>query len=374
VGFLFLSCAKDFNLKKIIVSITNDISTDQRVEKVCNTLLNAGYEILLIGKKNENSKPLERNYSTKRISVFFKKGILFYAEFNLKLFFILLFTKKNMLLANDLDTLLPNYLVSLLQRKKIVYDSHELFPEIPELVNRPFAKKFWTVLEKTILPKLKNTYTVCNSIATFYNDKYATDFKTIINLPTKKGIVKTTFPFNYTDEKIILYQGAINVGRGLELMIETMSFLENCIFVIIGDGDIFESLKEKAITKNLTHKVYFLGRKNPKELHKITPLANLGISIEEDLGLNYRFALPNKIFDYIQANVPILVSDLPEMKSVVLNYKVGEIVTNRDPKKLAHQIENLLKKDFTITLEKAKKSLIWEHQEELLLSIFKEAK
>lgn len=374
MGFLFLSCAKDFNLKKIIVSITNDISTDQRVEKVCNTLLNAGYEILLIGKKNENSKPLERNYSTKRISVFFKKGILFYAEFNLKLFFILLFTKKNMLLANDLDTLLPNYLVSLLQRKKIVYDSHELFPEIPELVNRPFAKKFWTVLEKTILPKLKNTYTVCNSIATFYNDKYATDFKTIINLPTKKGIVKTTFPFNYTDEKIILYQGAINVGRGLELMIETMSFLENCIFVIIGDGDIFESLKEKAITKNLTHKVYFLGRKNPKELHKITPLANLGISIEEDLGLNYRFALPNKIFDYIQANVPILVSDLPEMKSVVLNYKVGEIVTNRDPKKLAHQIENLLKKDFTITLEKAKKSLIWEHQEELLLSIFKEAK
>ena len=374
MGFLFLSCAKDFNLKKIIVSITNDISTDQRVEKVCNTLLNAGYEILLIGKKNENSKPLERNYSTKRISVFFKKGILFYAEFNLKLFFTLLFTKKNMLLANDLDTLLPNYLVSLLQRKKIVYDSHELFPEIPELVNRPFAKKIWTVLEKTILPKLKNTYTVCNSIAAFYNDKYATDFKTIINLPTKKEIVKTTFPFNYTDEKIILYQGAINVGRGLELMIETMSFLENCIFVIIGDGDIFESLKEKAITKNLTHKVYFLGRKNPKELHKITPLANLGISIEEDLGLNYRFALPNKIFDYIQANVPILVSDLPEMKSVVLNYKVGEIVTNRDPKKLAHQIENLLKKDFTITLEKAKKSLIWEHQEELLLSIFKEAK
>ncbi|OBY61927.1 hypothetical protein LPB3_14135 [Polaribacter vadi] len=374
MGFLFLSCAKDFNLKKIIVSITNDISTDQRVEKVCNTLLNAGYEILLIGKKNENSKPLERNYSTKRISVFFKKGILFYAEFNLKLFFILLFTKKNMLLANDLDTLLPNYLVSLLQRKKIVYDSHELFPEIPELVNRPFAKKIWTVLEKTILPKLKNTYTVCNSIAAFYNDKYATDFKTIINLPTKKEIVKTTFPINYTDEKIILYQGAINVGRGLELMIETMSFLENCIFVIIGDGDIFESLKEKVITKNLTYKVYFLGRKNPEELHKITPLANLGISIEEDLGLNYRFALPNKIFDYIQANVPILVSDLPEMKSIVLNYNVGEIVTNRDPKKLAQQIENLLKKDFTITLEKAKETLIWEHQEELLLSIFKGAK
>lgn len=374
MGFLFLSCAKDLDLKKIIVSVTNDISTDQRVEKVCNTLLNAGYEIVLIGKKNKNSKPLQREYITKRISVFFEKGILFYAEFNIKLFFILLFTKKELLLANDLDTLLPNYLVSLLQRKKLIYDSHELFPEIPELVNRPFAKNVWTRLEKIILPKLKNTYTVCNSIAEFYNDKYATNFKTIINLPTKKEILKNKFPFNYTNEKIILYQGAINIGRGLELMIETMPFLENCIFVIIGDGDIFEPLKDKVIAKNLTHKVYFLGRKNPEDLHKLTPLAHLGISIEEDLGLNYRFALPNKIFDYIQANVPILVSDLPEMKRVVLDYNVGEIVIERKPLKLARQIENLLKKDFTTALKKAKEKLIWEEQEALLLSIFKEAK
>lgn len=360
-------------MKKIIVSVTNDISTDQRVEKVCNTLLNAGYKILLIGKKNKNSKPLQRDYTTKRISVFFEKGILFYAEFNIKLFFILLFTKKELLLANDLDTLLPSYLVSLLQRKKLIYDSHELFPEIPELVNRPFAKNVWTRLEKIILPKLKNTYTVCKSIAEFYNDKYATDFKTIINLPTKKEIVKNTFPFNYTDEKIIIYQGATNIGRGLELMIETMPFLENCMFVIIGDGDIFNSLKEKVITKNLTHKVHFLGRQNPVELHKLTPLANLGISIEEDLGLNYRFALPNKIFDYIQANVPILVSDLPEMKRVVLDYNVGEIVIEREPIKLARQIENLLKKDFTTALKKAKEKLIWEEQEALLLSIFENA-
>jgi len=372
--FYFYLAQKISILKKIIVSVTNDISTDQRVEKVCNTLLNAGYEIILIGKKNKNSKLLQRDYKTKRISVIFKKGILFYAEFNIKLFFTLLFLKKDLLLANDLDTLLPNYLVSFLQRKKIVYDSHELFPEIPELVNRPFAKKVWTRLEKIILPTLKNTYTVCNSIAEFYNDKYATDFKTIINLPTKKEIVKSAFPFNYTDEKIILYQGATNIGRGLELMIETMHFLENCVFVIIGDGDIFETLKEKIIAENLTHKIHFLGRKNPEELHKLTPLAHLGISIEEDLGLNYRFALPNKIFDYIQVNVPILVSDLPEMKKIVLDYKVGEIVADRDPLKLANQIKNLLKKDFSIELQKAKEKLIWGHQETLLLSIFKEAK
>jgi glycosyltransferase involved in cell wall biosynthesis len=360
-------------LKRIIVSVTNDLSTDQRVEKVCNTLMNAGYEVFLIGKKSKSSKPLLRAYKTKRISVFFKKSILFYAEFNIKLFFTLLFSKKDLLLANDLDTLLPNYFLSLLQKKKLVYDSHELFSEIPELVDRPFAKNFWIKIEQNILPKLKNSYTVCKSIADYYDTRYQTNFKTIINLPTKKEIISSAFTFDYNNEKIILYQGAINIGRGLELMINTMQFLENNIFVIIGDGDIYENLKEQVIKKNLKKKIHFLGRKNPEKLHQLTPLADLGISIEEDLGLNYRFALPNKIFDYIQAEVPILVSDLPEMKRIVLDYNVGEIVKDREPQKLAKQIEKLLQKDFSLELKKAKEELIWEHQEELLLSIFKNA-
>lgn len=361
-------------MKKIIVSVTNDISTDQRVEKVCNTLYNAGYEILLIGKKETNSKPIQRTYSTKRISVFFKKGFLFYAEFNLKLFLLILFTKKDLLLSNDLDTLLPNYMVSLLQKKNLIYDSHELFPEIPELVHRPFARNFWTRMESTILPNLKNTYTVCDSIANFYNSKYQTNFKTILNLPTKKQLITSKFPFNHTDKKIILYQGAVNMGRGLELMLNVLPFLENCIFVIIGHGDIFDSLKKEVALKNLEHTIYFLGKISPNELHQLTPLANLGISIEEDLGLNYRYALPNKIFDYIQAEVPILVSNLPEMRKIVIDYHVGEFVEDRDPKKLANQIEQALSKDFSDALKKAKERLIWEHQEEQLLSIFKNAK
>ena len=373
MGFLFLYCHKEIKLKRIIVSVTNDLSTDQRVEKVCNTLMNAGYEVFLIGKKNKNSKPLDRTYKTKRISVFFKKSILFYAEFNIKLFFTLLFLKKDFLLSNDLDTLLPNYFLSVIQKKKLVYDSHELFSEIPELVDRPFAKKFWTKIEQKILPKLKNTYTVCKSIADYYDVRYQTNFKTIINLPTKKEIIVSELPFDYNNEKIILYQGALNMGRGLELMIHSMQFLENCIFVIIGDGDIYEDLKEKVIQDNLGQKIHFLGRKNPKELHQLTPLANLGISIEEDLGLNYRFALPNKIFDYIQAEVPILVSNLPEMKRIVLNHNVGEIVKDRSPEKLAKQILELLQKDYSLELKKAKETLIWEHQEEMLLAIFEKA-
>ena len=359
--------------KKIIVSVTNDLSMDQRVEKVCATLFKNGFEVTLVGRKFKNSYSLNREYKTKRFSLLFNNGFLFYAEFNIRLFFYLLFSKKDILLANDLDTLLPNYLTSIFQKKKLIYDSHELFPEIPELINKPFVKKCWSKLEAFILPKIKNNYTVCNSIAAYYSEKYNTKFNTIRNLPTSKKVKLGSLPFKKENKKIVLYQGAINIGRGLELMINTLQFIENTILVIAGNGDIIDDLKHCVKEKNLDTKVVFLGNLQPSDLHKVTPLADLGISFEEDLGLNYRFALPNKIFDYIQAEIPVLVSDLPEMKQIVLNYKVGEIITNRDPKKLANQIEKILQKDFSEGLKKAKEELIWEKQEEKLLAIFKNA-
>ena len=370
--YLSLYCNKHLYLKKIIVTVTNDLTSDQRVHKVCRTLHNAGYDVFLIGRKLSNSKPLNRSYKTKRISLLFNKGVLFYAEFNLRLFFVLLFYKKDVLLANDLDTLLPNYLISKLQIKKLVYDSHELFSEIPELVNKPFTKKVWRSLERRVLPKLKNTYTVSNSIADYYDKKYQTKFKVIRNLPLMiRTISKGNFSFDHKGEKIILYQGAINIGRGLELIINTMPFISNCILVIIGNGDIIKNLKSYVKNINLVKKVRFLESLTPNELQKITPLANIGISIEEDLGLNYRFSLPNKIFDYINAEVPILVSNLPEMRKIIDTHKVGEIVKERSPQKLALQIKELLKKDYSEELKKAKKELIWENQEEELLAIFR---
>tara|TARA_R110002153_G_scaffold36735_4_gene108407 strand:- start:2929 stop:4116 length:1188 start_codon:yes stop_codon:yes gene_type:complete len=369
--FYFLYCNKICKLKKIIVTVTNDLSTDQRVDKVCTTLFNNGYKVLLVGRKLKNSVPTHRDYHTKRIKLFFNQGFLFYAEFNFRIFFFLLFSKKDILLSNDLDSLAANYAVSVLQNKKLVYDSHELFSEVPELVHRPFVKKFWSSLEKLLLPKLKNTYTVCKSIADFYDERYATNFKVVRNLPTFKKIEKGTLPFSTDGKKIIIYQGAINIGRGLELMIDAMEFLENYLLIIVGSGDIITELKERSQSKSIEKKVHFLGKLLPIDLQKITPLAHIGLSLEEDLGLNYRYALPNKIFDYIQAEIPILVSDLPEMKQIVLEYKVGEIIALRTPKGLAEQIQTMLKNDYSASILKAKQLLTWEQEKVTLEKIFK---
>jgi len=184
---------KNLFLRRIVVSVTNDLVTDQRVYKVCKSLQKLGFDILLIGRQLKNSPPIERPYKTYRMRLLFNKGFLFYAEYNLRLFFKLLFTKKDILLSNDLDTLLPNYIISKLQKKKLVYDSHELFTEVPELINRPRVQNIWIGIEKRILPNLKICYTVCQSIADYYDKKYGTNFKVIRNLPEIKKVLRLHF-------------------------------------------------------------------------------------------------------------------------------------------------------------------------------------
>lgn len=358
-------------MKRVIVSVTNDLHTDQRVAKTCDTLTDLGYEVQLVGRKLKNSTPLSRAYKTKRFKLLFNTSFLFYAEYNFRLFFFLLFSKKELLISNDLDTLLPNYLISKLQRKKLVYDSHELFTEVPELVNKPFVKKFWTGIEKWIFPKLKNVIVVSQSIADYYKKKYNTVCTVVRNLPQDTQIEKVTLPFDTKEKKIILYQGALNIGRGLELMIDAVAILDNYILVIAGDGDITENLKEYVQDKSLNKKVFFLGKLAPYQLKSITRQADVGLSLEEDSGLNYRYALPNKVFDYIYAEIPVIVSDLPEMKSVVTTFKVGVILKNRTPEELSTLLKGIDKKKYTDALKNAKKELNWNTEKEKLIHIFK---
>lgn len=357
-------------MKRIIISVTNDLVTDQRVGKTCEVLSETGYDVLLVGRKLKKSFSIQRNYRTKRFRLLFNKGILFYTEYNIRLFLFLLFTKKDMLFSNDLDTLLPNYIIGKLQNKKLVFDSHELFSEIPELVNKQQVKKVWLFLEKTIIPKLQNVITVSDSIKNHYHNLYGISAIVIRNIPKIEHINQKNFEIDAEEKKVILYQGSVNIGRGIELMIDTMALLDEYLFIVIGDGDILEQLKEKVSNLSLHNKVKFLGKKTPEELKELTPNATIGMSLEEDLGLNYRYALPNKIFDYLHANVPVIVADLPEMRSLIKKHPIGEILIERTPKTLAKTIINMTNISYEKELKTAKKELNWSKEKEKLISIF----
>ncbi|MBK9289788.1 MAG: glycosyltransferase [Flavobacteriales bacterium] len=138
------------------------------MHRTCTVLQELGYEVLLVGRMLPGSLPLERPYTTKRMRLLFRKGPAFYAEYNVRLFFLLLVVRASLFVSNDLDTLLPNYLVAKLRRKQLVYDTHEFFTEVPELVSRPRVRAVWLAIERWIFPKLENVMTVNRSIARAY--------------------------------------------------------------------------------------------------------------------------------------------------------------------------------------------------------------
>ena len=139
---------------KAIVSVINDLVTDRRVHKTCLILTEQGYEVILVGRVLKNSLPLDKRiYKTHRMKLLFEKGVAFYAEFTIRLFLFLLKNKASLLVVNDLDTLFPNYYFSKRRKIALVYDSHEIFCEVPELQHTPLKKKIWEGLEKRIVPK-----------------------------------------------------------------------------------------------------------------------------------------------------------------------------------------------------------------------------
>lgn len=334
--------------KKVIVSVINDLVTDQRVARTCSVLHDLNYEVLLVGRKKRDSPPLpEREYHCKRMKLLFEHGPQFYFFFNLRLFFVLLFNKADILFANDLDTLWPNYVVSNLKGIPLIYDSHEIFCEVPELKSHPTKKRIWEKIESGIVPQLDYCLTVNQSIAAYFTDKYNVLFQFVRNIPdySKMEVVKSRSDLNLPiDKKIIILQGAgINIQRGAEELVEAFQYLSNeYLLLIIGSGDVIHQLKTNTVKFNLKDKVKFINKIPAKELRHYTANADLGVTIDKDTNLNYHFSLPNKVFDYLHAGIPILASRLPEIENIVKTYNVGTFIENHDPKHIAERIHEFL--------------------------------
>jgi glycosyltransferase involved in cell wall biosynthesis len=363
----------------IYISVINDLVSDARMHRTCITLLKSGAKVKLIGRKFKNSPDISnREYHGKRFRFLVNKGPVFYLMYNIRLFFYLLTREKSsILLACDLDTLPANFLASHLRGFTLLYDSHEYFTEVPELKDRPFVRNIWLMIERFILPRLKYAYTVSEAIAAEYSKLYGVNFEVIRNLPlTRNKIENYPLPDWIQMKKKIIYQGAVNIGRGIEEVIEALKKMENVVFIIAGEGDIYQSLKDFVNREKLNNKVYFTGRIALNQLPGLTIQGDIGISLEHDLGKSYRYALPNKVFDYIQAGVPALVADLPVMRKVVDEFNIGMIAESHEADYLKEKLEFMLnnaesRKLWIKNCREAAEELCWEKEESKMISFFK---
>ncbi|MCX7728785.1 MAG: glycosyltransferase [Bacteroidia bacterium] len=372
--------------KLAVISVISDIYTDQRVLRAARTLEEMGYDIYLIGRKKQLNSLMNNHipFQTIHIDPVFQKNVLMYAFFNILLFIkvlkiIVCNRKKDVLLyANDLDTLLPNFIISKIFQLPLVYDTHEIFTEVPELQNKTIKKKIWETLEKCIVPKLNFVITVNKSIAEWYRKKYPTSFYVVRNISDqiKSQKIKTKKELNLPEhKKIIILQGTgINIHRGAEELVQSMQYLSSeYLLLIIGGGDVIQTLKEMTNSLKITEKIIFKDRLPAEELYHYTCHAHLGISIDKPNNLNYLYSLPNKIFSYIHAHIPILASRLPEIEQIINQYQIGTFIDNHEPKHIAIKIEEALNHPeynlWKANTYKAESELNWETEKHKLKTI-----
>ena len=401
--------------RRIIMAVTNDLLTDQRVDRSCRALQESGYAVTLIGRRlghasgfghtsNEVAeKALDaRPYRCVRMRLLFRRSALFYAEYNMRLLLKLLLMRADAFYANDSDTLPACCWAARLRGKKLLFDAHELFPDVPELVGKPRVQRVWKWVERTCLPRVDAAFTVSQSVAEEYRRRYGVAMTVVRNLPERieNGELRmenypgaaalnvtgdTPAQFSILNSQLILYQGAVNVGRGVRELVDVMGRLPQCRLVVAGDGDLLEELREYAADKPWSERIMFLGRVDPNQLHTLTTKADMGVCLLEDLGLSYRCALPNRVGDFVQAGVPLLATGFVEIQRVIEHYGIGA-TTEACPAvkdgeaydqylgRLANTIADTLHAWHTMPQEerdrrfaRARKELCWDNEKKTLI-------
>ena len=325
-------------MKHLFFCVTNDLLFDQRMSRICSSLSNEQYEITLVGRKLPSSPPLEKtSYHQKRLNCFCRNGKMMYLEFNARLFFYLFFSKPGLIIAVDLDTILPCYLVSKIKGIRRVYDAHELFTELKEVVTRPAIQKIWLAIEKRLVPRYPDGYTVSGSIAEEFKKRYGVDYAVIMNAPLLKAKVMKSGNAG----KFLLYQGAVNEGRGLEWLVPAMQQV-NAELWICGEGNYSAKCRQMIRDLDLDKKVIMKGMLKPEELQRITAEAYAGINLVEPEGLNQVYSLANKFFDYIHAGIPQLTMNFPEYSRINSAFEVALLIDSLSSGIIAGALNNLL--------------------------------
>ncbi|HEX6180576.1 MAG TPA: glycosyltransferase [Chitinophagaceae bacterium] len=359
-------------MKKIVFVISNDLKYDQRMRRICHSLQSNGYAVTLIGTNlRSKARPAPASYKQIQLNCLFKKGKLFYAEFNIKAFFRLLFRSFDAVCAIDLDAILPCYLVSKLRNKTSVYDAHELFCELPEIIARPRIYKAWKWLERRCLPHFKYGYTVSESISAEYNKLYGHHYATIRNMSLLEEREPGTNPVG---QQYILYQGALNEGRGMEYLLPAIQYV-SLPLVICGEGNF--SAKARQIVKDLEleKKVMFRGMIEPVDLYAYTFHATIGINLGDGTGLNNYLSLNNKFFDYIHAGLPQIAMDFPEFRKVNGEFEVAALIPNLQVQAIADAINALLENrgkysQLKINCNRARLVLNWQEESIKLVEFY----
>ena len=358
--------------KIIFFTVTNDLNYDQRMIRICTTLSKQGYNVHLVGREMPGSPPLKyQPFKQTRLKCRNNKGKLFYLEYNYRLYRFLKGQEMDGICAIDLDTIIPVYYVSKHRKCIRLFDSHELFCEMKEIVTRPTIYKFWKTIEKKFVPEFNLGYTVNKPIADIFKSDYGKDYAVIRNMPTHISLQ------NSPKEKFILCQGAVNEARCFETLLPAMKNI-NYNLIVAGDGNFLQEAKQIASESGVNNKVEFTGMLPPEELKELTAKAYLGLTLIENNGQSNYLSLANRFFDYAQGLTPQICVNFPAYKEINDKYQIAEMIDATDSITISESINKVMENNslwetLYHNCKPAAEELTWENEEIKLIQFYKKA-
>jgi len=316
----------------------SDLRFDYRIFREATTLHRAGHRVSIVASAFDPSPlsdweeielnliPIDRSLSLRRTYP------LFWRRAKERL----LATRPDAFHAHDLDVLWPAVRAARRLDVPLVYDSHELWIEQSSLVERPAIRTFWSLLERRLIGNAHRVIAVSESIARTLEDRYRLEEVTVLrNLPLYRPSIESDRIRAElglaADRPVVLYQGGFLTENGLSEQIEAASGFGPAAFVLIGDGPRETALRQQVSRSALQDRVFFIPRVPFRELHSYTCSADLGLCLIKNAGRSFYYSMPNKLFEYLMAGLPVLASDFPEMRRVVAETGAGAVADPEDP-------------------------------------------
>jgi len=351
-------------MKNICMLTTSEIFHDSRILNEAKTLC-AKYKVTVIARKYPKEKRQKYPFRIKLIDYlkmpFFQLNIF-------SSFFSLMRAafreNPDIYHAHDLDGLLCLFLAALIKRKILIYDSHELWSDTYPFTNLKGIQWLLPTLEKLLIWRIDKGITVNESLAFYLQKKYHKNFLALYNVIDINQSKKS--PYNlrrlYPAKKIILHLGAADEGRGMEEMITAAQYLsKEYVLIFIGGGKTENQTKSQVKKLGLENKVQFLPVVLPGEIIATIKQADLGLALTQKISLSYYYSLPNKIFQYIAAKTPLLGSNFPEFKKIILKNGIGEVVDPNKPKLIAQKIVEMSGKNLQNKYHRNLEGLVETH-------------
>lgn len=367
--------------KEITVAFLGNAYYDSRIINLMHSFDDADIDYRVISYDWSEREILTDNPRVKVIKLQKSPRIKFYLRFFRTLFFSLIKTRSKIYIADDVYTLPLCVFAAKLSGGKVYYNSRELYGFLAGLRNKNKVQKIIADVERRFIKYADVVMTTGEMDSEFIEQEYNLSGSLVIrNLP---GFVPDIIPKDLhkllnipNEKKIILYQGVVLEGRGINKVIDLIGNYKNIVFVVIGDGDFRPHFEQKVQELSLGEQVIFYGRVPHEELLSFTAGADFGLALIENISKSYYYALPNKLFEYIMAGIPVISSNLPQMEKIVNDYKTGIVIDPENSEELEKLFTNINNdkipvNEFKKNAKEAAKELNWENEYKKLAEVIR---